>query len=329
LLKEGQAEDGSYSAKISPAVTALCVDGLLRSGRSPDDPAIAKSLKYLEGFVQPDGGIYKPGSTIQNYETSIAIMCFAEANKDGRYKDLIKAAEKYVKTIQWGADGKVDEANVNFGGAGYGRSGTRPDLSNTGFLLEALQSAGAESNDEAVQRALIFVSRCQNLPSKYNTTELAKKDPDGGFFYTIADGGASMSGKSEDGGLRSYGLMTYVGLKSMIFAGLGPEDERVKAAINWIKNHYDLSNNPGLGQAGLYYGYHTFGKAMSALGSDKFTDAKGVEHAWKAELLQQLATRQQENGSWVNTEKRFQEGDANLVTSYALLTLSYCKPTGK
>lgn len=329
LLNEGQAEDGSYSAKISPAVTALCVDALLRSGRSPDDPAIAKSLKYLEGFVQPDGGIYKPGSTIQNYETSIAIMCFTEANKDGRYKDLIKAAEKYVKTIQWGADGKVDEANVNYGGAGYGRSGTRPDLSNTGFLLEALQSAGAESNDEAVQRALIFVSRCQNLPSKYNTTELAKKDPDGGFFYTIADGGASMAGKSEDGGLRSYGSMTYVGLKSMIFAGLGPDDERVKAAINWIKNHYDLSSNPGLGQAGLYYGYHTFGKAMSALGSDKFTDAKGVEHPWKAELLQQLAKRQQDNGSWVNTEKRFQEGDANLVTSYALLTLSYCKPTGK
>src|SRR5262245_36353570 len=82
LLKEGQADDGAYSAKISPAVTARCVDGLLRSGRSPDDPAIAKSLKYLEGFVQPDGGIYKPGSTIQNYETSIAIMCFAEANKD-------------------------------------------------------------------------------------------------------------------------------------------------------------------------------------------------------------------------------------------------------
>ncbi len=330
LLQHGQAPDGSYSAEISPAVTALCVDGLLRNGRSPDDPAIAKSLKYLEGFVQPDGGIYKPGSVIQNYETSIAIMCFAAANKDGRYKDLIKAAEKYAKSIQWGADGKVDEANVNYGGAGYGKSKTRPDLSNTGFLLDALQAAGDESNDEAVKRALVFVSRCQNLPSQYNTTEFAAKNPDGGFYYTIADGGVSApAGKSEDGGLRSYGSMTYVGLKSMIFAGLGPEDERVKAAINWVKNHYDLTSNPGLGQSGLYYGYHTFAKALSALGSDAFTDAKGVKHAWKAELLQELAKRQQEDGSWVNVEKRFQEGDANLVTSYVLLTLSYCKPAGK
>jgi squalene-hopene/tetraprenyl-beta-curcumene cyclase len=329
LLKQGQAEDGSYSEEISPAVTALCVDGLLRNGRSPDDPAVAKSLKYLEGFVQPDGGIYKPGSVIQNYETSIAIMAFGAANKDGRYKDLIKAAEKYVKSIQWGADGKVDEANVNYGGAGYGRSKTRPDLSNTGFLLDALQAAGDESNDEAVKRALVFVSRCQNLPSQYNTTEFASKNPDGGFYYTIADGGSSVAGKSEDGGLRSYGSMTYVGLKSMIFAGLGPEDERVKAAINWVKNHYDLTSNPGLGQAGLYYGYHTFAKALSALGSDEFTDAKGVKHQWKAELLEELAKRQQEDGSWVNTEKRFQEGNANLVTSYVLLTLSYCKPAGK
>ena len=32
-----------------------------------------------------------------------------------------------------------------------------------------------ESNDEAVQRALVFVSRCQNLESQYNTTPFAAK----------------------------------------------------------------------------------------------------------------------------------------------------------
>jgi squalene-hopene/tetraprenyl-beta-curcumene cyclase len=325
LLNTGVAEDGSYSAKISPAVTAICVDALLKSGRSPDEPSIAKSLKYLEGFVHPAGGIYKKDSAIQNYETSIAIMCFAAANKDGRYTKLIKDAEHYVKSVQWGADGKMDESNVNFGGAGYGKSGSRPDLSNTGFLLEALKAAGDDSNDEAMQRALVFVSRCQNLPSKYNTTEIATKNPDGGFFYTIAEGGSSPAGKSEDGGLRSYGSMTYVGLKSMIFAGLSPEDERVKAAVQWVKSHYDLANNPGMGQSGLYYAYHSFGKALSALGSDTITDSNGVTHHWKAELVDALAQRQQENGSWFNIASRWDEADPNLVTAYALLTLSYCK----
>src|ERR1043165_1544769 len=51
LLTKGQAPDGSYSAKVSPAITAICTAALLRSGRSPDDAAIARSLKYLEGFV--------------------------------------------------------------------------------------------------------------------------------------------------------------------------------------------------------------------------------------------------------------------------------------
>ena len=328
LLDKGAAADGSYSAQTSPAVTAICVSALLRSGHSPDEPAIAKSLKYLENFAQSDGGVYKPGSAIQNYETSIAIMCFAEANKDGRYKDLIKTAENYVKSIQWGANELIDQSDMNYGGAGYGRSKTRPDLSNTSFLLDALQAAGAESDDIAVQRALVFVSRCQNLESQYNTTELAKKNPDGGFFYTIAEGGTSMAGDTEDGGKRSYGSMTYAGLKSMIFCGVKQDDVRVKAAVDWIRKHYDLASNPEMGQAGLYYGYHTLAKALDSLGSDIFKDAKGVEHPWKAELLNELTKRQQEDGSWINSEKRFQEGDPNLVTAYALLALSYCKPVG-
>ncbi len=139
---KAERTDGSYSAQISPAVTGICTASLLRSGRSPDDPAVAKSLKYLEGFVQKDGGIYKPDSTVQNYETSIAIMCFTEANKDGRYNKLIKNAENYVKNIQWGGDGKLDKSDIKYGGAGYGKGKTRPDLSNTSFLLDAFGRPG-------------------------------------------------------------------------------------------------------------------------------------------------------------------------------------------
>ena len=42
---------------------------------------MAKSLKYLEGFVQPDGGIYAKDSRIPNYETCLAMVCFAAANR--------------------------------------------------------------------------------------------------------------------------------------------------------------------------------------------------------------------------------------------------------
>ena len=121
--------------------------------------------------------------------------------------------------------------------------------------------------------------------------------------------------------------MTYAGLKSMIYAGVGPEDSRVKAALTWIRRNYDLKSNPGLRDAGLFYYYHTFAKALDAVGSDTVTDAKGESHDWRAELLSEIASRQQPNGSWVNEKNpRWLEGDSNLVTAYALLALSHCRP---
>ena len=120
--------------------------------------------------------------------------------------------------------------------------------------------------------------------------------------------------------------MTYAGLKSMIYAGVGPEDQRVKAAVTWIRKHYDLESNPGMGTSGLYYYYHTFAKALEAMGQDKIADDAGVQHDWRAELIRELAKRQQPDGSWVNENDRWLEGDANLVTGYALLALSYCRP---
>ncbi len=123
--------------------------------------------------------------------------------------------------------------------------------------------------------------------------------------------------------------MTYAGLKSMIYAGVGPNDPRVKAAIAWLQKHYDLSSNPGMGQQGLYYYYQTFAKALAAMGQDTFVDDKGNKHDWRAELVAQLAKQQREDGAWVNETTRWMEGDANLVTGYSLLALSYCKPAPK
>jgi squalene-hopene/tetraprenyl-beta-curcumene cyclase len=325
LVSKGQLEDGSFSAGSGPAVTGICITALLRSGRTPDDPAVQKGLRYLETFIQPDGGVYQPGSVYQNYETCIAILCFSEANRDGRYQDEIGRADAFVKDLQWDEAESVDQADLRFGGAGYGNS-KRPDLSNTSFLIDALRAAGNSENDPALQEALLFVSRCQNLESSHNTAPFAVLNPDGGFYYTCAAGGQSQAGKLENGGLRSYASMTYAGLKSMIFAGVGPDDPRVKAAYEWARQNYDLTTNPGMGTAGLYYYYHTFAKALHAAKADELTDANGTPHDWRAELVAELARRQQADGSRINENARWLEGDPNLVTAYALLALSYCVP---
>lgn len=325
FLKNSQLEDGLWTTETVPGISALVTTSLLESGVPASAPVVSKALKRLEGYVQKDGGIYYEKSNHRNYETCISIMAFHAANTDGRYDSTIKNAEKFLRGLQWDEGEGIESSDTAYGGAGYGGH-SRPDLSNTQFLIEALHKAGAKADDPAIQKALIFVSRTQNLESEYNTTPFASKIDDGGFYYTPAAGGTSQAGKTPDGGLRSYGSMTYAGLKSMIYAGVNEDDKRVKAANEWIRRHYTLKENPGMELMGLYYYFHTFAKALDAMKVDQFKDAEGKQHNWRAELIEQLASLQQENGSWSNKQKRWYESDPNLATAYALLALSYCQP---
>jgi squalene-hopene/tetraprenyl-beta-curcumene cyclase len=188
--------------------------------------------------------------------------------------------------------------------------------------MEALRSTGLPADDPGLQKALLFVSRCQNKKSEFNDRAWAGKVDDGGFIYTAANGGSSVAGKTADGGLRSFAGMTYAGLKSMIYAGLSHDDPRVKAAYDYITKHYTLDENPGLGQRGLYYYYQTFAKAADLYGKPTIVDSSGRSHDWRAELVAALAKRQNANGSWVNPADSFMEGDPNIVTAYGLLALA-------
>ena len=328
LQKSGQAEDGTFSMKAGPGVTALVVTAMLRNKVPLSNPSLAKGLKALEGFVKPDGGIYGNGR-LMNYETCVGVLAFAEANKiagDGRYDKTLSNAKTFLTSLQYGEASSESATDPNYGGVGYAGKG-RPDLSNTTYLLEALHSLDAGSSDPAIQRALVFVSRCQNLKSEHNNNELAAKVNDGGFFYTIPTEKEveSIDKNSPMGGLRSYGSMTYSGFKSMIYAGLGKEDSRVKAAQAWIAKHYTLTENPGMGKAGLYYYYHTFGAALNASGLKSLTTSDGVDRNWKQELIKQLGSAQQADGSWQNENRQWFEDDKNLATAFALLSLAYCR----
>jgi len=326
FLKLSQASDGSWTSPSVPGITALAVHAQLQSGVSANDPAVRNALGFLLKLQQKDGGIYHPQTLHRNYETSITLLALTAANSDGRNNQVIKKAEAFLRGLQWDDSEGLKEDETGFGGAGYGKH-QRPDLSNTQFLIEALRAAGVKADDPAMQKALIFVSRCQNLETEHNNTKFASKIEDGGFYYTPAAGGTSQAGLTPSGGLRSYGSMTYAGLKSMLYAGLKQDDPRVKAAFTWIQKFYSVEENPGLGHQGLYYYYHTLARTLSVLGQDSIVDGKGIQHDWKQELVEKLAATQRKNGSWVNAADRWYEGDPNLVTAYSLMALSYCDPS--
>jgi squalene-hopene/tetraprenyl-beta-curcumene cyclase len=333
FLATQQTDSGAVSPQIGIGPTALATLGLLRSGRSVTDPQVAKALKYLEQYTQESGGIHIPGGRITIYETCVALVCFHEAKERAKndkklakhFDEIIKKAEAFIRREQWTEERAKQESDTYYGGAGYGGR-SRPDLSNTSFLIDALKSCGAAADDPAIQKALVFVSRCQNLESEHNSTPFAAKVNDGGFYYTPVLSRQGGESQTPEGGLPSYGSMSYAGFKSMVFAGLKEDDPRVKAVREWIRKNYTVERNPGKGNAGLFYYYHTFAKALDASGLDLIEDAKGVKHDWRRELAEELAKRQRKNGSWVNTNRHWMEGDPNLATAFALLSLTYCQP---
>ncbi len=324
FLKARQNEDGSWTHASTVGITGLVTSALLKSDLTVDDPVIAAALRQLEFNIRPNGGIYAPNSVHRNYETCITVMAFSAVNSDGRYDHTIEQAREFLTGLQWDEGEGLESSDPAWGGAGYGKH-QRPDLCNSEFLVEALKTAGLEDDDPEMQRVVQFISRCQNSESEHNTTEFAGLINDGGFYYTPAAGGDSKAGVDANGGLRSYGSMTYAGVKSLIYAGLQPGDPRIQAATEWIRRHYTLDQNPGMGAQGLYYYFHTFAKTMDAFGDDVFVDADNRKHNWRQELMARLRDLQRPNGSWSNPADRWEEGDSHLVTGYCLLALSHCE----
>jgi hypothetical protein len=341
MWMEGAAAKATDQAKASPAVsgavTALVLKAFAQAGATAQaDPAAQRGMRALTGAVVKDGRFEaEPAGGLASYLASTALSAFA-AQQDETFARAGEAVRDWLVRAQWDQAEGVGPRDDWFGGVGYGSHG-RPDLSNTQMMLDALHDAGTSTDDPAVQRALVFVQRTQNL--KDGAAEWARNGPgDGGFVYTPANGGESFASETAGEGrhgekmppgtraLRSYGSMTYAGFKSMLFAGLAPEDARVKAAWDWVRRNYRFDENPGLGQQGRYYYLHAVARALFASGEATLVpvvDGKGgaAPRNWRDDLCDALLAAQLADGSWVNAADRWQEGQPDLVTAYALLAL--------
>ena len=333
-LKTQQQPDHGWQSDIDPpGITALVLKSFVEDERySPGTDFLRLGYGKLLGYQLANGGIYE--DLLANYNTAIAISALA-VSREAEYKPAIVKALAYLRSLQWsdkieGVDEKLRVAATDprYGGFGYGKR-SRPDLSNTQWALEALAEAGVKPGDPAFAAAMKFASRCQNY-SETNDQKWAGDD--GGFVYL--DTGAKGSDPAgeyigPDGRtlFRSYGSMTYAGLKSMIYAGLSKDDPRVKAAWGWIERNYTVDENPGLAEtgpgnakAGLYYYLYTMAKALSAYGQPVIVDANSQRHDWRVDLANKLASLQGKDGSFVGMS-RWMEDNPVLVTSYAALTL--------
>ena len=337
LLSQQKPDNTWQNPHEPPGITAIVLKALVRDPNFRNDPQVKRGYEALLKFQLDSGGIYK--DALASYNTAIAISALATADNP-QYKPAISKAVAYLKSLQWtdsiqGPKGEkvVDAANPWYGGWGYGgqsRGAGRPDLSNTQMALDALKDAGLPPDDPAFKAAAKFVSRLQNFSE---TNDRPWVDNDGGFIYGPSDSGVGESFAGEYTGpdgkrlLRSYGSMTYAGLKSMVYAGLTKEDPRVLAAWAWVSRNWTLEENPGmrLGQPenanyGLYYYYQTLAKTLAVYGEPTISDPTGVKHNWPNEVVQKLSSLQRPDGSWVG-DKKWYEDNPVLATAYAVATL--------
>ena len=335
-LKQQQKPEGFWDDGELPAFTALALNaavrdpGLDRKAKLPEN--VEKGFSWLLAQQKEDGGIYNRGLSTYNTATSLTALTAANMKE---YEPAIVKARKHLIGNQWdkGEKGKTDEAGD--GGIGYGAGTDKPhnDLSNTYLTIEALALSKkiVDDGDFGDQpdldwgAATTFLSRCQNLTAT-NDQKWASDDEKnkGGFIYNPA---SSKSGEEKlpDGrtALRSYGSISYAGLLSLIYAKLGPEDQRVVAVKEWLGKNYTVDENPGMGAQGQYYYYQTMSKALGAAGIDKLTLATGKEADWRNDLANKLLSLQKGDGSWANENGKWMESNPVLVTAYTVLSLEH------
>lgn len=318
-LSEAQEDNGSW--QHHPAITGLVLSSFLRAHPSIglEDKTIKAGFEFLKANIKEDGGIY--ADDMKTYTTAITLMAFEDAGV-AEFEPIITNAKKFLLGMQLDEELNVSVDSVYYGGVSYGKDDKSPDLSNLQWALEAL-AYESDSFDQPVtteneevsrqkkvffEKAIKFLERTQN----YKTNDQPYAGDDGGFMYR--------PGESKAGDTRSYGGMTYAGLKSMIFARVDTDDPRVKAAYNWLNKNYTVKENPGLGEQGLYYYYQTMAKALNAYGDINIGDDEQVK-SWRKDLANQLLMLQKSDGSWVNSNARWWENNPVLVTAYCLLAL--------
>jgi len=331
-LATQQQPDGYWAMPDSPALTGLSLWALQETDPAAYAAAINRAMVFILTSVHEDGSIWRTpsmdrkGGGLANYNTAICMAALHALNR-AELVSVIQNARTYLSGMQY------PDGGTYRGGMGYDADQGRPytDLSNSYIAYEAmrltqdvedLRAAGEPKADLDWEAAQDFLAQVQNLPS-VNTNSWASKSADdrGGFAYTP---GAGPSATTEDGEvkLRSYGSMTYAGLLALIYAQVDAQDVRVKSAKDWASRHWTLDENPGMGEEGLYYFFNVLSKSLKATGEETLTRPDGTAIAWREDLARKLIALQQPDGTWVNANNRWWEGDPNLVTAYTLLALS-------
>lgn len=311
---------------------AFFMQAMADSGLSERDESVQRALVFLKR-TQMLGSTndmpYAAGSTQGGFIYSTS------SGKDGVGKGQSYGGE--IAESLSGPPGTVAVVVLN-----PGVDGKRPTL-NRDDVKARVQKAMTQSSDTAVAQAaalIVVLPGPSTNGESASEFEIRTSVPDPGILQSVvgaafdehgkptasvtANTTASWQGVSR---LRAYGSMSYAGFKSLVYAKLPRDDARVVAAYDWIRHHYTLLENPGLGNDGVYYYYLTFARAMDAWGAPMvdaiMPDGSHESHDWALDLIDALAKLQNPDGSFRSVDDRWMENNPVLITAYAVLALEH------
>ncbi len=329
-LAERQREEGTWSNRQHPALTALPAWTFIRSDHPKRDVIVTNAVQALLDNVQPDGGIYREvagrrGGGLSNYNTAIA-MTTLHSLGDPDLTEIILNARTFV------SQGQLTGDDIYHGGFGYDVRSQEPyaDLMNTLQVLEAMRyTADLEEERPAGEtRATVDWQAAEAFVSRLQNPEEAGEEHAGGFIYNPAESKAGQEQQEDDTVVfRSYGSMTYAGLLALIYAGVDRNDPRVRSAFDWASRHWTLEENPGMGAQGYFFFVNVLTRALNAYGAEWIPQQERDQMLnWRREAALRLVREQRieaetGHGYWRNEDGRFWENDPVLVTAYSILAL--------
>ncbi|HWZ29852.1 MAG TPA: prenyltransferase/squalene oxidase repeat-containing protein [Bryobacteraceae bacterium] len=295
-----QAEDGGWHSRAY---------GLLRSGQSltpfvldalldlPDRSAEAvdRAVAFIKRNINSEGSLGMMDSAAvdyPNYATGLAIRALVRAKASG-----LEPMVSCLRAQQFTEDGGWRRDDPPYGAWGMGGVRLTPpnaghvDLAMTRYVLEGLAAAGVPASDPAMQKALVYLERCQN--------------PDGGFYFSTVNPEINKAGEH-----RSYGTTTADGVLALRAAGVPENDVRITSAKKWLRDHHLIDRVPGFEGP----------REEWSLGL-RFYYAAAVARAVPG--LAVLLPPQRPDGSFHNSSNLVKEDDSLIATAFAVRVLAH------
>jgi squalene-hopene/tetraprenyl-beta-curcumene cyclase len=210
---------------------------------------------------------------------------------------------------------------------------------NTAIVISTLAQIPGNRYQQQVDQGRAFLATLQKSTTPGSFYAVAAKPPIASEFQfartdpkPAADSKEitihSPGDRTDDAFLTRRNQLTYAQFKSLLYAGLTPDDPRVRALLLEARTDFSLHSNPLYGQPhGQFYYYFVLSKTLHASGQDALIDAAGTCHNWRSELATRLVALQSSDGSWINTQSDYWlENNPVLVTTYCVLTLQEARP---